>query len=689
MTRPQDGSAASAAGYKSPQADSPTEATGIRRRGPVALAAVLAALAVLGGAQAGSGGSGPAVDAGVTHVVADENAPVRGEVHGIDDPSLTWTLHVDGEDRGSARFADPHSLETTLNVTGLAGDVTLRLEARDPSTGDTHSDTVVYHVGDGGVLLDAKARTGVGVPDEIVGASGTDRQTRRFPFQVPADAGSIQATLDWTNELAAPILGNDFDLYLVDPDGNVATGTQGATLSKPERVRVGDPQPGQWTARVEGYLHTPDTVHVTATSRPGTPAPVPDPRIGGPYHFGADDPQRLFSRTPTDASLDRLAWDLDGDGHAEATGSTAQADLPQGTHQVVLEARESQRGYEAEARTTVAVDPAVDHAYDLNCGGSFWQPNWTMEYAAGKGTCWWHNGHHTYFLNGTYTLAGGSGRVFSVEQQLAPPRRPSLAVDGPASGPGVDADAPIQIEVSLHGRSWTQVGVASYDLAAAGAAGLSAPIRQRVTFTLESLDRPFRYLRIHQPRSATGGLSGFLDASDLTVRLHDAPAQPKVPAPQGPQTLTCADGDILEDFFRAHPCTYGGANRYDAPSFLHTYPLGAARDVDEVSGRAAVAPWRTDDYALPLLPTPSQATETRLFVQTSRDGIHWTTHARVPVRFGVPTTFTADVDATARFVRLHADYHPLYDQAGSAPSLHHPEGYMLRSRIHVVPSGTP
>jgi hypothetical protein len=625
------------------------------------------------------------VDAGVTRLVYGDEAPVDGTVHDADDPAVTWSLRVDGQDRGSDRFADPHALETTLDVTGLDGDVTLVLEAQD---GDrTGTDTLVYHVGSGGTLLDATAPAGAGAPDEIVGASGLDQQTRTFPFDVPPGLATLAATLDWTNSPAAPVLGNDFDLYLVNPDGDVATGTQGATLQKPERVSVSDPAPGQWTARVEGFLHGPDTITVTAQGFSAPPAPVPDPRAGGPYHFGAHDAQRLTSRTPTDASLESLTWDLDGDGRGDDTGPTAEAHLPAGAHEVVLEANESTRGYEAEARATVVVDGTVDHAYDLNCGGSFWQPNWTMEYEVGKGTCWWHNGHHTYFLDGSYTLAGGAGSVFSVEQQLAPPRSPTPSDDALPSR--ADVDAPIRIEVSRNGQDWTPVGVASYDLADAGTQDLSVPTRQRVAFTLEAVDQPFRYLRIHQPRSVTEGLSGFLDASDLHVRLDDAPEPPQVPPPQGPRTLSCAEGDILEDFFRAHPCTFGGANRYDTPSFLHTYPLGAAREVDEVTGQASVAPWRTDDYALPLLPPASQITDTRLHVETSADGTHWTTHAKVPVRFGVPSAFVADVDETARFVRLHADYHPLYDQPGQSPSLHHPEGYMLSSRITVTTSGTP
>lgn len=656
------------------------------------LAATAALLAVASPAAAGD----LVADAGASELVHDETAPVEGAVHGADEtPDVQWSLQVDGEDRGSDRFADPGALETSLNVTGLGGDVTLVLNATDPADGDQHEDTVVYHVGQADLVLDVTEDVPAGVPDEIVGASGTDQANRSYDFTVPPGTGHLEVVLDWDEDPAPPFLGNDFDLRLETPAGDPATGGQGATIGKPERVTVGDPAAGTWTATVQGWLNGPDTIHLTAETLSAPPAPLPNPRVGGPYHFGAEDDQRVHARTPTDATLEALGWDLDDDGHVDASTRDATASRPPGTHQAVFHAREASHGYEARAPTTLVVDGSVDHAYDLNCGGSFWQPNWTMEWAATKGTCWFHGGHHTYFLGGPYTLEGGSGTVFSVESQLSPPRSLQVGTsagadvgEDPSAAANGDVDAPIHVEASLQGQEWTEVGIASYDLAEAGTDGLSFPFRQRVDVQLEDVGEPFQYLRIHQPRSTAEGLSGFLDASDLTLRLDEAGGGPNPDPLKAPRTLTCQD-DILEDFFRAHPCTFGGANRYDAPSFLHTYPLPATTNLSEVHVDAAVAPWRTDDYALPLFPNRTQVTETRLHVETSVDGTAWTTHAKVPIPFGVPSNATVDVGQDARFVRLHADYHPFYDRAGQYPSLHHPEGYMLHSQVRVVPAGGP
>lgn len=142
----------------------------------------------------------------------------------------------------------------------------------------------------------------------------------------------------------------------------------------------------------------------------------------------------------------------------------------------------------------------------------------------------------------------------------------------------------------------------------------------------------------------------------------------------------------MERLFAAgNPCTFGQLNRYDTPSFFHTYFLGAARpDVVEVTYSAL--PWRLDDFRWPrgllAVANLTQDLNVTVLLQGSPDGAHWATLARAVGKFGVPGSFRAEGlgQPEAAFLRLAVDKHQDWDVH---PALHHPRGYMVHSTMRV------
>ncbi len=80
-----------------------------------------------------------------------------------------------------------------------------------------------------------------------------DSETQAFSLEVPA--GTKQATFDlsWLRDWRR-FPTDDLDLIVVSPSG--ARNFRGATLNAPERTVLRDPEPGTWTAIVDGF-----TVH--------------------------------------------------------------------------------------------------------------------------------------------------------------------------------------------------------------------------------------------------------------------------------------------------------------------------------------------------------------------------------------------------------------------------------------------
>lgn len=633
----------------------------------------------------------------------DEVLTVDGRAYGGSSPyAYLWTIDGSGEP-----FADPNSRRTTVDLSGFNGTVELTFRVLD-ATGTVATDHVLYHVApENETLVQQNVTVGPGVPDEWIGASGAvDGETENISFEVPEEASAITATLTWQDgPNTFVITGNDLDLVLEDPSGSEATGNQGRTAGHPETVAVRSPQPGSWNATIESWLTATETANLTI--RTVDAANLPNARVAGPTMFGTLDEQILHGRAQGPAGTTG-AWDLDLDGVFETDGEEVTADFAPGEHKVRFKAT-SPSGFEDINRVTVRVTDVAEHALPLHCGGKPLRPTWSMEFGYSEGPCWMHGGHHTYVLDEPVRLLGGVGSVFSVEQQLSPPTEYE---DTPTT-------TPVHIQTSDDAQDWSEVGAAVYRfLEDLGDGVIFDELRQGIAFEFEA-NRTVEYLRIHQPRSAAQGLSGFLDRSQLFLLANETSEDPSPPVSveSGTETFSCEEGEVLEDFFDDHPCWFGGVNRYDTPSFFHTYEPGEGTTVSKIEGKAQVAPWRKDDYFVPI-PVPVQAsigevdagdrevhvdpsaelepeevgpfveqlTRTKVFVQTSPDGINWTTVGNETVLFGERASFEIELEQPepARFVRLVPDEHPRFDDFRSSPSLHHPEAYFLFSELTLT-----
>lgn len=329
---------------------------------------------------------------------------------------------------------------------------------------------------------------------------------------------------------------------------------------------------------------------------------------------------------------------------------------------------------------------------DVKCDGPFM----AMEVGYSFPTCWHHVGHHTYFLgrDTTYLLRSIEGLAFSVEQQF------SLPTEGtaPFAGAGVNApanaglDSVLPVETSLDGVTWRLAGTGSYRFLGAEEVldralcpdvcqSLESLWRMNVLFDIQGEGQEFRFLRVRQPYSqATQGLSGFLDFSRLTVTVDvGTPVAPALA--DGARDLGCAGA--MEAISNEHPCWFGGIDRYDSPSFFHTWFLGDAR-LARVNATATLLPWRLDDFYQPQV----QANDTNVafHVEVSADGEAWTSVGHATGPFGTPLTVDVQLDGVeAKFVRVAPEKHARfaqYNQPGLAPN-HHGRGYFIASAVHV------
>lgn len=621
--------------------------------------AVLVLLLLLAGSAtlvapsgAGTGGS-LEVDAGATQVSFDHaDLVLQGQARGGAAPhAFAWT------GLPASRFSDPASATPTLSTAGLpVGNVTLTLAVTD-ALGAVATDTVVIRVDVTTFALNAVGTVLLGVDDE---AHGESLDARTHAFSVPPRTGLLKAALSW-NATESP--GAELDLTVLRHDGVPADPSQGHTTDNPETLTHARPFQGTWRAVVEPRSAV--NARYAVEARLGSFAYLPEVFTMGPYEFGAGDAQDLRPLARGTVGPYVFEWDLDGDGWFETPGKDVTAALPAGDHLVTVRATDA-NGLSAESTTTLKVHDH-DAVLKLVCGGDASFPYWAMEYTASKGTCWIHGGHHTYYMRGAYAFHGVHGLAYAVEQEFAP----SATVVN-ATHP---LSAPVRVEVSLDGLTWTHVGEALYAY---------GPQRQYVWFDVQGHGEPFRFLRLAAPPSLTEGLSGYLDHSDLRV-VADALASPVAASGATSKTLDCATGGVMEDFFALHPCTFGGVDRYDAPSFFHTYVAGASSNLTRVSGSFTLAPWRSDDFfsGTPL----ARANATKAFVQVSTDGIEWTTVATVNATYGLPQAFDVALPGTeATFVRLFPEYHANFDTS-IAPH-HHPRAYFLDSRVTLEGSFT-
>lgn len=295
------------------------------------------------------------------------------------------------------------------------------------------------------------------------------------------------------------------------------------------------------------------------------------------------------------------------------------------------------------------------------------------------GSCWGHVGHHTYFLGQPHVLHHVAGRVFAVEIAYT-----TLADD---------AEPVLPVQVSLDGSNWTTVAGFDYPL------GQDPEDRYEIFTSATVEDVPFRFLRVHMPRSAHEGLAGYLDASNFTLAASPAANAPPEPAPQ--TSADCRDG-LLDSFFPEHPCWFGGYDNldrqqggdpdtlhaswdiydeswFDAPSFLHTYYLSG------VGGRlqadVTVQMWRLFHYGLcsglDPLNTPVAPT---VVAEASPDGQQWSLIAQEPGSYLDPVHLEGDVPDDTRFVRFGAGRGASY----SAGGCHHPVAFVVDSRLTIT-----
>jgi hypothetical protein len=75
-------------------------------------------------------------------------------------------------------------------------------------------------------------------------------ETEYVEVDVPAGTATAVFELAWLQNWAR-YPTNDLDLVLVDPAGNVIF--DGATVDSPERVVIGNPAAGRWTAAIIGF----------------------------------------------------------------------------------------------------------------------------------------------------------------------------------------------------------------------------------------------------------------------------------------------------------------------------------------------------------------------------------------------------------------------------------------------------
>lgn len=351
-----------------------------------------------------------------------------------------------------------------------------------------------------------------------------------------------------------------------------------------------------------------------------------------------------------------------------------------------------------------APEASASQVLDIAC---YIEPFLAMEYDYSRPGCWAHWGTHTYFVgrNQTWLLRGISGLAFSVEQQLSYPYEGLRAgTDNLPNNSHITSS--VVVETSLDGLQWETVHYAPYDFGLLHLLNTEDPTllltleegpgRQNVFIEFELQDpKEFRFLRFRQPMSASLGLAGYLDFTRATLRVDAGHPAPPPPLMQGALERNCGQHIMERMLVGGDPCTFGHLNRYDTPSFFHTYFLGLARP-DKVEVAYAVLPWRTDDFYWPHnlsvsnlrgtlqdLPAILQNdTRAVILLQGSADGAHWTALARHEGRFLVPGTFSVgDLgQPDLAFLRLMVDKHQGWDVH---PALHHPRGYMVHSTMRV------
>lgn len=296
--------------------------------------------------------------------------------------------------------------------------------------------------------------------------------------------------------------------------------------------------------------------------------------------------------------------------------------------------------------------------------------------------CWGHIGTHTYFVgaNATFAIRGGYGSVFPKEtgstgQALVVQAKPALE-------PGV------AIETSMDGATWdvlryveipNRVDRIHDALEAVTDLDLPEPpfdtlhdLEPFITYTLEDSGREFRFLRVRMPASPTGGLTGYLDGSELRLNVTKVRDEPAPPLAASSAEYDCG-AHLQETVFAERPCFFGSTLEYfDAPSATHTYWLGAPSNLTRVAGSATFHPYRSIATV-----QQSEAVITA-FVEASKDGVaDWVVLGSFPALYGAPAPFDLAVDSHAQFLRIRTEPHRLSSQGGT----HHWAGFVVTSTL--------
>jgi hypothetical protein len=295
---------------------------------------------VAGTASTGAPGSsaGPLVaDAGDSGIVpAGGSTTLLGAGFGGAAPyEFSWSA-VDGS------LARAGSATPTFDSTGLQpGTYSVALEVTD-RLGVTSTDVVkvVVYESVEALLLDEAAT------DATPGVTGV--APLEYAFDVAQGTARLDASVAWTNE------NNDYDLFLIDPDGNEAARSAEGTPQTSEATGVDAPAPGEWTLRVDRWLTATDSVTSVVT---GVQQADPRPAVtaGGPYAFALGADQALIGTVTGGTAPLTVGWDLDGDGaFDDAAGPTPTLNLPEGRYLATLKATDS-AGLERRQTTSILV----------------------------------------------------------------------------------------------------------------------------------------------------------------------------------------------------------------------------------------------------------------------------------------------------------------------------------------------